>query len=458
MNQSLKIIEASQENLKVNSKEKLKVCAYCRVSTDENDQKNSLKSQQSFFAEIFSRHQNWINVGIFADEGISGTSLEKRNEFIKMINKAMRGEIDIIFTKEVSRFSRNVLDLLQNIEQLRRVGVYVCFLTDDINTQQSNYRERLTQIAVNAEQESLRTSRRVKWGQQQQMQRGTVFGKKRMFAYNITTDSMGNSDFQIIEAEAVTVKKIFEWFTAGESIYTIARALNQQGINTGYYKNGWNSTAILRILQNEKYVGDLSQGKTYTPNPLEHKKKYNTGQAPMYYITNHHSEAAIIDRATWNEAQKLLIKKENGLKYSGGYWASGKIFCGICGNRYTVLTKIQKNSTYKAWNCIINHKNGRKKVVNGAVLGCDNKRVNDKVLRALMYDILIELMKSDEKLVKKFASFSDVERLYERITEQIKVFPENIIEIKLAFLSEIIKLKYTSYGKGASFKTDFTVI
>lgn len=190
--------QPKQRLLKTQDNERHNVCAYCRVSTDETDQKNSLKSHQKFFESFFKKHSNWNNVRIFADEGLSGTSLEKRNAFNETLSLARYSGIDIIITKEVSRFSRNVQDLLNIVEELQNRGDYIWFLSDDINTESNDYRERLSQIATNAQQESLRTSRRVKWGQLQQMERGMVLGRKEIYGYNIVTDEFGEQHFEII--------------------------------------------------------------------------------------------------------------------------------------------------------------------------------------------------------------------------------------------------------------------
>lgn len=393
------VIEPTKRPLKTNDNEPHRVCAYCRVSTDETDQKNSLVAQKQFFQRYFHLHQNWSNVGIFADEGLSGTSLEKRDDFIRMLQIARRGGIDIILTKEVSRFSRNVQHLLNIVEELRNMGVYIWFLSDDINTESNDYRERLTQIATNAEQESLRTSRRVKWGHQQQMQLGVVFGRKEMYGYNIVKDELGIQHFEIIPEEAEVIKNIFEWFASGEGTHRIARRLEQQGIETKRYKHGWTNTVILRILRNEKYVGDLAQGKTYTPDPLTHKKKYNRGESHMYYIKDHHPESAIISRELWDKVQKILKEKapseEIKAKHSNRYWTSGKVYCGLCGQRYVSYVKKQKNTPYRAWVCFENHQRGQYKQITldtGATttVGCNALRVNDRVLKTAVHDIVTE--------------------------------------------------------------------
>lgn len=377
------------------------VCAYCRVSTDERDQRNSLVSQQKFFETYFNRHPNWNNVRIFADEGLSGTSLEKRDQFNEMLALARVGGIDLILTKEVSRFSRNVQDLLNIVEELRDRGIYIWFLSDDINTESNDYREKLSIAGQSAEQESLRTSRRVRWGQMQQMERGRVFGRKEMFGYNIVTDELDQQHFVIIPEEAEIVKKIFHWFSMGDGTYRIAKRLEQMGIKTRRYKNGWTNTVILRILRNEKYVGDLAQGKTWTPDPLKHKKKYNRGESASFYTRDHHPEAAIIDRDLWDKVQAILDEKapseEVKAKHANRYWTSGKIFCGCCGGRYVSMRKKQKTVPYKAWVCYNNNQRGLPhEIINDlgekVNVGCVGKRVNDRILQLAMHDILTEFI------------------------------------------------------------------
>ena len=395
------VTEPSKKLLKTNDNEPHRVCAYCRVSTDETDQKNSLVAQKQFFQRYFHLHQNWSNVGIFADEGLSGTSLEKRDDFLRMLHIARMGGIDIILTKEVSRFSRNVQHLLNIVEELRNLGVYIWFLSDDINTESNDYREKLTQIATNAEQESLRTSRRVKWGQQQQMELGVIFGRKEMYGYNIVKDENGIQHFEIIPEEATIIKQIFEWFASGEGTHRIGRRLEQMGVKTKRYKYGWTPIVILRILRNEKYVGDLAQGKTYTPDPLTHKKKYNNGESQKVYIRDHHPESAIIDRELWDRVQAILEEKaptdEVKAKHSNRYWTSGKVYCGLCGQRYVSYVKKQNYGTYRAWVCFENHQRGRYKQITldtgeTATVGCNALRVNDRVLKTAVHDIITDYL------------------------------------------------------------------
>ena len=459
--------EPKEKILKTADDQPHRVCAYCRVSTDEDDQKNSLKSQQMFFERFFTAHPHWINVGIFADEGLSGTSLEKREDFNRMLLEARCGKIEIILTKEVSRFSRNVQDLLNIVEELRNKGVYIWFLSDDINTESDNYREKLTQIAANAEQESLRTSRRVKWGQQQQMELGVVFGRKEMFGYNITKDEKGIQHFEIIPEEAEVVRDIFKWFAAGDGTHRIARRLEQRGIKTKRYKNGWDNIVILRILRNEKYVGDLAQGKTYTPNPLTHKKKYNRGESVRFYITDHHPESAIIDRELWDRVQQILGEKEPSedikAKHSNRYWTSGKVFCGLCGGRYISYVKNQKTIPYRAWLCFENHQRGRFKQITldtgeTALVGCNGQRVNDKVLKIAVFDIITEYVKPHkETLIAELRA--EIKELAKPQTCEQKIrLLEKEIEKKLKKIEKLTEGWTEGYVLDDVYKKQITIL
>lgn len=459
------VIEPIKRLLKTEDDQPRNVCAYCRVSTDEFDQRNSLVAQKQFFQRYFSQHQNWTNIGIFADEGLSGTSLEKREEFNRMLALARYGGVEIILTKEVSRFSRNVKDLLNIIEELRAKGVYIWFLSDDINTEKNDYRERITQIATNAEQESLRTSRRVRWGQQQRMEQGAVFGRKEMFGYNIVRDENGIQRFVIIEEEAEIVRQIYQWYASGDGTFTIAKRLQQMGVKTKRYKNGWSNTVILRLLRNEKYVGDLAQGKTYTPDPLTHKKKYNRGDSISFYITDHHPEAAIVSRDLWDKVQKRLKENEPSdevkAKHSNRYWTSGKIFCGCCGNSYISVRKKQQNGLYKAWECIENHERGLpKQIVNdlGEVvsIGCTGRRVNERVLAMALHDIITQLIIPHKQAIcdtlrADFAALTKPKDNRAQITaveKKLEKKREKIVSLTDNYLNGIVpELAYTATSK-----------
>ena len=389
--------------LKDNDEQKIAVCAYCRVSTDKDDQRNSFEAQKRFFDREFENHPNWTVRTIYADKGISGTSLKKRDEFNRMIADAMAGRYDLIITKEVSRFSRNVRDILNIVGDLRDRGVHIWFLAEDIYTEDKDYEEQLIKAGDQAEAESRKTSKRVQWGQLRQMENGVIFGRKEMFGYNIKRDENNKQYFEIIPEEAEVVQRVFTMYANGMGTFKIAKQLHQEGVKTKRYKNGWSNTVILRMLRNEKYVGDLATGKTYTPNFKTHEKKYNRGESTSVYIENRHPETAIIDRDLWNRVQILL--KDNSptdevkAKHSNRYWCSGKVFCGECGERFVSRTKnLKGGEKYKAWKCWSGQQGGAKKTITldtgeQVEVGCNSESVNDKVLQQGMYDLLTEFVK-----------------------------------------------------------------
>lgn len=386
----------------------INVCAYCRVSTDKRDQTNSFEAQQAYFNEAFKLRENWTRKHIFADKGISGTLLEQRPNFNKMIKQAKQHPgYKLIITKSVSRFSRSVRNTLDIVKDLRDAGVYVWFITDKICTDSKDYEDEILAAATAAQTESRIASERVRWGQRFKMQQGVIFGRKEMFGYNIIKDeTTGKQHFEIIPEEAEIVQRIFSMYADGLGTFKIARRLENEGIKTKRYKNGWSASVILKILRNEKYVGDLKQGKTFTENFLTHKKLYNHGQYAMHFAENHHPESAIISRELWNIVQKKLEENttsdETKKKHSNRYWCSGKVFCGECGARYVSHIKHLKNGdVYKSWKCWESQQYGIKKqrLVNGApivdeetgevlMVGCNSQSVNDKVLKQGIYDIL----------------------------------------------------------------------
>ncbi|MGN1410893.1 MAG: recombinase family protein [Oscillospiraceae bacterium] len=352
--------------------------AYCRVSTDNKDQANSLENQIRYFNEYIEKNPNLQLVKIYYDEGISGTSLTKREQFNQMLLDAEKGIFDIIFTKEVSRFARNTVDTLSCIRKLKNLGIGVIFMNDSINTLNNDGELRLTIMASIAQEESRKISERVKWGQKRRMEQGIVFGRD-LLGYSVIDGKL-----YINQEEAKIVRLIFHKFLIeGKGTHIIAKELHENGINPKIAKT-WSNIVILKILKNEKYVGDLCQGKTYTPDYLTHKKEYNHNLDNMIYITNHHEP--IIDRDTWNKTQIELnnrsISKDKKEKYSNRYWCSGKIICGKCSQHFVSKTKtIKDGSKYKSWRCSSNAKYGSKKLNTlNEYVGCDNQSVNDKVL------------------------------------------------------------------------------
>lgn len=380
-----------------------RVAAYCRVSTDKDDQANSFESQKRYFKEYIDRNPEWELYQIFADEGISGTSTKKRQDFNRMIELAKAGCFDFIVTKEVSRFARNTVDTLQYTRELKKLGIGVLFLNDNINTLDPDAELRLTIMSSIAQEESRKTSERVKWGQRRRMEQGVVFGRD-MLGYDVRGGKM-----YINEKGAEIVRLIFHKFTnEGKGTHVIARELKEAGI-TPMRKRDWTNTVILRLLRNEKYCGDLVQKKTYTPDYLTHEKKYNRGQEDFVVLRDHHE--AIISREFFEQTQQELARRspspEQKAKHSNRYALSGKITCGCCGSRFVSRGKKRKDGTrYKAWRCYeaVYHGSLRKDAA-GNPIGCSIRaQINDKDFMLMIQETIRHLNMNKEQLISELTA------------------------------------------------------
>lgn len=387
---------------------KLNVAAYCRVSTDKDDQTNSLISQRKYFAEYINHHDNWNLKNVYYDEGISGTQTQKRAGFNAMIEDAMQGEIDLILTKEVCRFARNTIDTLSFTRKLKEIGVGVIFTIDNIDTRDSDGELRLTIMASIAQEESRKTSERVKWGQKRRMEQGVVFGRD-LLGYQVKDGKL-----IINEKEAAIVRAIFHKYTnEGKGTYIIARELAEEGMRPKRVPL-WSNVIILRVLKCEKYVGDLCQKKTFTPDYLTHKKKYNRGEEEMVYLRDHHKP--IIERELWDRTQRELerrsLSREEKARYSNRYWCSGKIYCGECGQRYVSRSKTLKNGEkYRGWRCHTSAAYGRpKQNVMGEWRGCRSLQVNHVTLLYCMKFCISHVQTNKEALKREI--LQEIQGLY----------------------------------------------
>ncbi|NBH13179.1 recombinase family protein [Lachnospiraceae bacterium] len=374
---------------------KRKVAAYCRVSTDNEDQANSFESQQRYFRQYIERNPDWELYEVFADEGISGTNTKKRKEFNRMIACAKNGDFDLIVTKEISRFARNTLDSIFYTRDLKKHGVGVIFLNDNINTLDGDAELRLAIMSSIAQEESRKTSERVKWGQKRQMERGVVFGRD-MLGYDVRGGKM-----YINEEGAKIVRLIFHKFVnEKKGTHVIARELFEAGIKPMRVKE-WQNTVILRIIRNEKYCGDLVQKKTYTPDFLSHEKKVNLGQEEFVIIKDHHDP--IIPREMFDEANRMLDERSSSqtgkAKYSGRYPFSGKIKCGCCGLSYVARYKTRKNgSCYKAWRCLEAVRHGSPHIDKaGNQVGCRSLSIRNEDVAHIMYLLTRSLQYNKKK-------------------------------------------------------------
>lgn len=420
----------------------LRTGAYARVSTDKDDQANSFESQVQYFTDYIQRESDWELVKVYSDEGITGTNTIKRDGFNDMIEDALSGKLDLVITKEVSRFARNIADAIHYTRLLKEHNVDIVFALDGIDTRDSNYEFKLAMISAIAQEESRKTSERVKWGQARRMEQGVVFGRN-LLGYKVLEGKL-----YLVEDEAEIVKLIFhKYLNEGKGTHIIARELKEEGIKPydpdgrAKYKNDWSNTQILRVLRNEKYVGDLCQKKTYTKNFLDHKKRYNRGAEEKIYIRDHHPEIAIISRDMWDATQKELERRtttaEQKSKHSNRYWASGKVFCGVCGERF--VNKIKKTSagSSRAWNCL-NH------VKAAAFRNAEcsmSEWASDRSLKNIVLHILNVLVDNKEELkqeiIKDIADLSieDKSKSIDKLQSKIDKLEQNklkLIDIRLA--------------------------
>ena len=348
----------------------MKVAAYCRVSTDKEDQANSFESQQRYFRDYIDHQPGWELYEIYADEGITGTSTQGRGAFQRMIRDAGLHRFGLILTKEVSRFSRNILDTIAYTRRLRGLGVGVRFVNDGIDTLEPDAELRLSIMGSLAQEESRKTSSRVKWGQTRRMEQGVVFGRS-LLGYDVSGGKM-----TVNPQGAEIVRLIFHKYVhEGKGTTVIARELREAGFQTLTGSTRWSNTVVLKILRNEKYCGDLKQKKTITPDYLTHRKQYNHGQEPFVFLRDHHQP--IVPRSLWEAAQRELERRDidGGLASGHGnrYPLSGKIRCGLCGKTFVSRSRKRADgSRYKTWRCATATGEGSRRTgPAGSEVGCD---------------------------------------------------------------------------------------
>lgn len=377
----------------------LRAAAYCRVSTDNDDQAHSFESQKRYFTEYINREPDMELTEIYADEGITGTSTKKRVAFNRMIADAQLGKFDVILTKEVSRFARNTVDTLQFTRQLKGLGIGVRFMSDGIDTMEPDAELRLSIMGSLAQEESRKTSARVKWGHTRRMEQGVVFGRS-MLGYNVENGKM------TIEPEgAEVVKLIFhKYVNERKGTSVIARELREAGYKSYHGKINWSNVSILRILRNEKYCGDLLQKKTYTPDYLTHQKKYNRGAEEMVFIENHHEP--IVSKELWMEAQREMTKRIRSSMsecHGNRYLMSGKVKCSCCGKNFIANKKKRKDGTsYRVWRCYNANRDGYKHTDKwGNVVGCDiGFQIRDEFCREALMKSIKSLKINKDSIIK----------------------------------------------------------
>ena len=345
-----------------------RVAAYCRVSTDGEEQLSSYRSQVKYYTELIEKNPDWMMAGIYADEAITGTQVTKREGFQKMILDCMAGQIDMVITKSISRFARNTLDTLKYVRMLKEKDIAVFFEDEKINTLSMDGELLLVVLSSVAQQEVENISTNVKKGLAMKMSRGEVIGFVGALGYDY--DPQTKKMF-INQEEAKIVQYIFNRYIEGMGSSVIARELDEKGIPSPKGANKWQQTTVMGIIKNEKYVGDLLQGKTFTVDPISKRRLENLGEADKYLLKDHHE--AIISRETFEKAQEILRKRSHGKRnpllkedeyrtvYSRKFAFSCMLKCGFCGTTLSRRTWHTNNKYNKViWLCTNASKNGKR--------------------------------------------------------------------------------------------------
>ena len=415
--------------------QKTRVAAYCRVSTDSEEQETSYETQVSHYTEYIKSKPEWQMVEVYADDGISGTNTSKRDEFNRMIADCEAGKIDLILTKSISRFSRNTLDCLKYTRKLKALNIAVFFEKENINTMDSKGEVLLTIMASLAQQESESLSANVRMGIQYRNQQGKVQINHNWFL-GYTKDAEGN--LVIDPEQAEIVRRIFREYLEGASFLQIKRSLEADGIPNGAGHLKWHESNIHQILTNEKYCGDVLLQKTFISDCISRKVVRNTGQLPMYLIENHHE--AIIDRKTFDAVQAEMARRNAGRSpskktaptgksaYTSKYALSERLVCGECGTLYRRCTWAKRGRKRVVWRCVSRLDYGTKychdsptldeEPLQRAILAAINSAMSRK--SALIRQITSAMELELAPIPGESMSLADIERRLEELNRQTR--------------------------------------
>ena len=388
-------------NVKMTEK-KLKVAAYCRVSTELEEQESSYEAQVEYYTTKINETANWKNAGIYADDGKSATNTKKRDDFNAMIKDALDGKIDMILTKSVSRFARNTVDSLLTIRKLKEKNVAVVFEKEGVNTLDGTGELLLTILSGLAQEESRNIIENTRWGVVRRFEKGEVIVNHNKFmGYTKNADG----DLVIVPEEAEIVRLIFRMYLEGNSVHKISAHLEEQGIKTVTGNEKWHDSVITKMLKNEKYMSDALLQKTYTVDFMTKKRVKNTGIVPQYYVEDNHEP--IIPKELFYRVQEEMMrraamcksavtrKKDQKSKFSSGYALTGILLCGECGHEYRRVTWARNGKKKIVWRCSNRLTNGVKNCKDSATL--EETALNNAVMEAIH-----RITKNDDDFVGAF--------------------------------------------------------
>ena len=423
------------------SKRQLRVAAYCRVSTDDEEQLTSYEAQKNYYTDKIMTNKEWTMAGIFADEGITGTSARKRPEFLRMVRQCKQGKIDIVLTKSISRFARNTVDCLNYVRALKELGIAVIFEKENMNTLEIDSEILITILGAFAQSESESISANVRWGIRQAMKEGkATIQYKYLYGYRKGDDGKP----EIIPDQAEVVRKIYDLFLSGTPVRGIQEYLNANSVPNINGESKWARSAIDSILTNEKYCGDVLLQKTYIDDCINKKVKKNTGQLPMYLVQNHHE--GIISRETFDAAQAELARRSAGKspskknaptgrsRYSSKYALSDRLYCGECGTRYQRCTWRNRDGSKRiVWRCVSRVDYGNKychdsqtldeEALHRAILAAINSTVKGK--DSIIYNLKSAMEKELAPVAGQQLSLSEIDNQLEQLNAEFsKVLAE----------------------------------
>lgn len=457
---TVEIIPATvQKTLKVAERKNLRVAAYCRVSTDHEEQQTSYKTQIEYYTKYIKENPNWKFVKIFADEGLSATSTAKRKEFLEMMEMCKEGKIDLILTKSTSRFARNTLDTLQYVRMLKDIGVAVIFEKEKINTAEINGEMILQLYAMFSQAESESISNNVKDGRR----KGCKIEKVPMMYGNIFGYRKGEDGKpEIVPEEAEIIVAMFTKFLEGDSLKDIGKWLELQGIKTVKGNSKWSKSVIKSILENEKYKGDVLIQKSFTADLFSKKSVRNTGELPMYLIKNHH--IPIIEPEVFDKVQYELKRRYNktirvnenlATRYSSKYALTDIVVCGECGAKYKRVTWTSLGEKRVVWRCKSRLAYGKKLCKNSptmdeadlhrAIIKSLNMMLKSKsTLNEMLKGSLAALLGANRGEMRVGSISNEITMLNNRIYDMVREEIENrtdtvVIEQKCAELHEKIQ-------------------
>lgn len=436
MNENVTLIPARRRagnRIIKDEKPKLRVAAYCRVSTDSDEQAGSYETQVNHYTEYIGRNKEWELAGIYTDDGISGTNTKKREGFNEMIDDCMAGKIDMVITKSISRFARNTIDCLKYVRQLKEKNIAIIFEKENINTLEASGELLLTIMASLAQQESASLSQNVKLGLQFRYQEGKVqINHEHFLGY--TKDEDGN--LNVVEEEAKIVRRIFREYLEGASFRDIAEGLERDKIKTGGKKYKWHLSTVQGILRNEKYIGDALLQKTITTDFIEKVRIKNDGTVPQYYVKG--SQEAIIKKEVYTAVQEEMVRRANltsGIErkkkriYSSKYALSSICTCSKCGDIYRRIAWNNRGKKSTVWRCCTRVEQGPK--------ACDAPTIQETELQDATVKAINLLISCSAAMKEKLA-----ENIAIAIADDNTGDLEEINKILTAKQRELVKLAH----------------